>query len=247
MIRALLKAACCLALVSSMAEASSMFDAGKHCVGYKFKKKSLSMFSRQVVGKNCDISAQFLPVVGGGYQVEVSVPITAFDSGDKDWDQDFRDLLKAGEQPDIIFRTKVFTEKEWKQLVEKTSVTVDGELNINNKTYDVSMPVQIKKITGGIEVDGMTTVPFSKFELEPPKTMGGLITKADSDLELHFHLVSDKILGADKIFSKPEKDKDIIKDAMKAIDDDDFDVDSPSPSDSAVDKTLEPSKQKEDM
>jgi hypothetical protein len=180
------------------------------------------MFSRQVVGKNCDISAQLLPVVGGNYQVEVSIPITSFDSGDKDWDQDFRDLLKVSEQPDILFRSKEMSEKEWRQVVQKTSITLDGELNINNKTFKVTTPVQIKKVSGGVEVDGMTTVPFSKFELEPPKTMGGLITKTDSDLELHFHLVSEKILGADKIFAPPEKDKDIIKDAMKAIDEEDL-------------------------
>lgn len=221
MIRAFLKAAFLLAMVSTVAEAS-MFDAGKHCVGYKFKKKSLAMFSRQVVGKNCDISAQLLPVVGGNYQVEVSIPITSFDSGDKDWDQDFRDLLKVSEQPDILFRSKEMSEKEWRQVVQKTSITLDGELNINNKTFKVTTPVQIKKVSGGVEVDGMTTVPFSKFELEPPKTMGGLITKTDSDLELHFHLVSEKILGADKIFAPPEKDKDIIKDAMKAIDEEDL-------------------------
>ena len=222
MIRAFLKAVLLLAMVSTMAEASSMFDAGKHCVGYKFKKKSLSMFSGQVVGKNCDISVQLLPVVGGNYQIEVSIPITSFDSGDKDWDQNFRELLKVGEQPDILFHSKEMSEKEWKQVVQKTSITLDGELNINNKTYNVTTPVQIKKVAGGVEVDGMTTVPFSKFELEPPKTMGGLITKTDSDLELHFHLVSEKILGADKIFAPPEKDKDIIKDAMKAIDEEDL-------------------------
>src|ERR1700761_4803256 len=95
---------------------ASMFEAGKHCVGYKFKKKSLSLFSSQVVAKNCDVSAQLLPVVGGGYQIEVSVPVTSFESNDKDWDQDLRDTVKESDQPDVIFHSKVMSEKEWKQL-----------------------------------------------------------------------------------------------------------------------------------
>ena len=53
-------------------------------MAYRVKKKSLSFFSGTVVGKNCDISVQLLPVVGGGCQVEVNIPIGSFDSGDKD-------------------------------------------------------------------------------------------------------------------------------------------------------------------
>jgi hypothetical protein len=198
----------------------SMFDAGKHCVGYKFKKKSLSLFKSQVVAKNCDVSAQLLPVVGGGYQIEVSAPISAFESNDKDWDQDLRDILKESDQPDVIFHSKIMSEKDWKQLVQKAKVDLEGEITLANKTYPIVTPCTINKVTNGIEVDGQTTVPFSKFELQPPKSGGGFIAKADSDLEIHFHLMSEKVLGADKLFAPPEKDKDIIKDAMKSIDDD---------------------------
>ena len=92
----------------------SMFDFGKHCVAYKVKKKSFSVFSSTVVGKNCDISVQLLPVVGGGYQVDVSVPINGFDSGDRDRDQDVRVILKESEQSDIMFHSKVMSEIEWR-------------------------------------------------------------------------------------------------------------------------------------
>lgn len=200
----------------------SMFDAGKHCVGYKVKKKSLSLFNGTVVGKNCDISAQLLPVVGGGYQIEVSVPIAGFDSGDKDRDQDVKSILKESEQSDIIFRSKTMNEKDWKQFVQKPNVSLDGELTIAGKAYGISAPAQITKAGTGLEIDGIAVVPFSKFELQPPKFGGGLIAKADSDLELHFHLLSDKILGADKVLVTLEKEKDIIRDAMKKIEDDDI-------------------------
>src|SRR5262249_23633002 len=160
------------------------FDAGKHCVAYKVKKKSLSLFSGTVVGKNCDISVQLLPVVGGGYQVEVSVPISGFDSGDKDRDQDVKTVLKESEQPDIIFRSNTMSEKEWKDYIQKSNVTLDGELTIAGKPYAISAPATVTKTKDGVEVDGVAVVPFAKFDLQPPKVGGGLIAKADSDLEL---------------------------------------------------------------
>jgi hypothetical protein len=203
-------------LLASLPASASMFDAGKHCVGYKFKMKSL--FNSDVVAKNCDVSAQLLPMVGGGYQIEVSVPVSTFESRDKNWDQDLRDSLKDSDQPDVIFHSKVMSEKEWKQLVQKSKVDLDGEISFANKTFPITASCTLIKVTNGVEVDGVTKVSFSKFGLEPPKKGGGFIAKADSDLEIHFHLVSDKILGADKLFAPPEKDKDIIKDAMKKID-----------------------------
>lgn len=220
----------------------SMFEPGKHCVAYKVKKKSLSLFSGTVVGKNCDISVQLLPVVGGGYQIEVSVPISGFDSGDKDRDQDVKIILKETEQPEILFRSKVMAEKDWKEFVQKPNVTLDGDLTIAGKSYAISAPAQVTKVATGLEIDGVAVVPFSKFDLQPPKVGGGLIAKADSDLELHFHLLSEKILGADKVLTRPEKEKDIIRDAMKKIEDGDaplpeakpkLEADKPAPKEQA--------------
>jgi hypothetical protein len=138
------------------------------------------------------------------------------------------------------------SEKEWKKLAQKPKVTLDGELSIANKTYPITAPCQLTKVSEGIEVDGVTSVPFSKLDVQPPK---GFIVKADSDLEIHFHLVSDKILGADRLFTAPEKDKDIIKDAMKGVEDQDGDEDNTAPapqppSDNTADKVKEKVKEK---
>jgi hypothetical protein len=181
----------------------SMFEAGKHCVAYKVRKKSLSLFSSTIIGKNCEISVQLLPVVGGDYQVEVSIPINSFDSEDKERDRDVREILKESEQPDIVFRSKVMTEKVWRETLKKTSIKLDGDLEIAGKSYPVSVPVDIVKTAGGIEADGVLTVPFGKFDLQPPKVGGGVIAKVDSDLEMHFHIMSEKVLGADKAISVP--------------------------------------------
>lgn len=197
----------------------SMFEAGKHCVAYKVKKRTaLSLFSNNVIGTNCDISAQLLPMVGGGYQVEVSIPIAGFDSGDKDRDVDVRQILKESEQSDILFRSKSMTEAEWRQTSQKSSEVLEGTLEIAGKSYPISTPVTITKVSSGIEVDGVAIVPFAKFDLKPPKVGGGLIAKADSDLELHFHLVSDKILGADKIVAHPAATLPALAPAESGVD-----------------------------
>ena len=111
------------------------------------------------------------------------------------------------------------SENEWKKALQKSSLVLDGELIIAGKSYSISAPSQITKIKGGVEVDGVAVVPFAKFDLQPPKVGGGLIAKADSDLELHFHLLSPKILGADKVLAPPEKENDILKEVMKKIED----------------------------
>jgi hypothetical protein len=193
--------------LSAIAEVPrSMFDSGKHCVAYKAKRKTLSFINGSVVGKNCDISVQLLPVVGGGYQIEVNVPISGFDSGDRDQDQEVKDMLKESEQADIVFRSKVMTEKQWHEVLQKPAVVFEGELTIAGKSYSITAPANLSKEKDGIEFDGVAVVPFAKFDLQPPKRGGGFIAKTDSDVELHFHLTTDKILGADKILAPPAKE-----------------------------------------
>lgn len=191
-----------LALLGAPAAAArSMFDSGQHCVAYKVKMRSL--FSSKVVGKNCDVSVQLLPAVGGDYQIEVNVPISGFDSDDKERDKDVREILKEAEQSDIVFRSKTMTETEWREAIKKPSFVLEGELSIAGKSFPLTAPVEISKAEDGIEADGVITVPFSRFDLQPPKVGGGLFARAESDLELHFHLMSDKILGADKAVAPP--------------------------------------------
>lgn len=177
----------------------STLDPGAHCVAYKVEKVVLFISKSEVVGKNCDISAQVLPEVGGLYHIEVIIPVRSFNSGDADRDKDVADILKADQKPEMTFRSKAMTADQWKALFTKGDFEVEGELSIGNKSYPLKLHSKYLTTDDGAEVDGIAKVRFSDFDISPPKVVGGVLAKAKPDLELDFHLLSQRILGADSI------------------------------------------------
>src|SRR5690349_18815173 len=97
----------------------SIFDSGQHCVAYKVTKTTFFLANSSVMGKNCDVSAQVLPEVGGTYHIEVNVPIRGFSSGDMERDKDVMGILKVHERPDLTFKTKTMKAEQWRNLFEK--------------------------------------------------------------------------------------------------------------------------------
>jgi len=188
-------------LVASLWAASanlSLLDEGSNCVAYKAQRTTF-FFPGEVVGKNCDISAQVLPEVGGLYHIEVNIPIRSFSSGKADRDEDFAKALHAEEKPEMTYRTKAMTPEQWRALFEKANFDLEGELQIGEKSFPLKLAT--KYIQGGESdaVDGMANVKFTDFNVTPPKVIGGLVANTKPDVELHFHLLGSRILGADSI------------------------------------------------
>jgi polyisoprenoid-binding protein YceI len=177
----------------------SMLEEGSHCVAYKAQKTMYMVSSGEVVGKNCDISAQVLPEVGGLYHIEVNVPIRSFQSGDTDRDEDVAKSLKAQDRPEITFRSKAMTVDQWRELFAKNEFQLQGELQIGAKSFPIKLASRYLRKADAAEVDGIAKVNFADFEITPPKVFGGLIAKTKPDFELHFHLLGSRILGADSI------------------------------------------------
>ncbi|MGE3683260.1 MAG: YceI family protein [Bdellovibrionales bacterium] len=188
----------------------SLLAEGSHCVAYHAKKTVFFFFSgSSIVGRNCDISAQVLPEVGGLYHIEVNIPVRGFDSGEEELDEDVMELLRAKERPELTFRSKPRSAQAWRDLFAKGEFELDGELQIGTSPYPVKFKTQYVEREGVAEVDGVTSVRFSDFGIKPPSVMGGVWAKAQPDLELHFHLTSQRILGADSIrLSKSSSDVD---------------------------------------
>lgn len=193
-----------LSLSSWAATGASLLDEGAHCVAYKAEKVVLFVSKSDVVGKNCDVSAQVLPEVGGLYHIEVNIPVRSFNSGDSDRDQDVMKLLKADERPEITYRTKALTAEQWKALFAKTEFDLEGELSIGGKTFPLKVQSTYLPKGDAAEVDGIARVKFKDFGIDPPKVLGGVAARAKPDLELHFHLLSQRILGATSIQLAPE-------------------------------------------
>lgn len=181
------------------------FEEGDHCVAYRVEKTMFLFKSDMVIGRNCDVSAQVLPEVGGLYHIEVNVPVRSFNSGDSDRDKDVLKILLADQRPEITFRSKAFTESEWRTLFAKDQFPLEGQLYIGPNAYPVTLTVKYTEKEAFAEVQGTAKVKFSDFKIKPPKVGGGLVAKSSPDFELLFHLVSQRILGADSLRLKTKE------------------------------------------
>lgn len=191
-------------LFASRAGASVLAE-GSHCVAYRAEKTTLLVKTEEVVGRNCDISAQVLPEVGGLYHIEVNIPVRSFQSGKIDRDKDVMKVLMAEQRPELTFRSQAMTVEGWRTLFAKPEFEIAGELSIGNKTFPLRLSTRYIDKSDSAEVDGVAQVRFSDLGLKPPKVAGGLLVKAKPELELHFHLLSQRILGADSIRLSPTK------------------------------------------
>lgn len=172
---------------------------GSHCVAYKVVKTMFLVSNDEVVGKNCDVSAQILPEVGGLYHIEVQIPIRSFDSGNEDRDKDVVKILKGDQRPEMTFRSKALTVDGWRELFAKGEFPIEGELLIGSKAFPLTLNTKYKKASDQDEVDGAARVKFKDFDMDPPKAGGGVVAKAKPEFDLYFHLLSQRILGADSI------------------------------------------------
>jgi hypothetical protein len=182
----------------------SLLEEGTHCVAYRAENTVMLVSSSAVVGKNCDISVQVLPEVGGLYYIEVIIPLHGFQSGKADRDEDVMKTLKSDVKPELTFKTKSMTADKWRALFAKTDFDIEGDLTIGDKSYPLKLASHYQEGPENAEVDGIARVRFQDFDLSPPKVFFGLGAKSKSDLELHFHLLGSRILGADSIKLDPK-------------------------------------------
>lgn len=184
---------------------AGILERGVHCVAYKAHKTMFLFSSGEVIGRNCDISGQVLPEIGGLYHVEVTIPVRSFQSGDKARDADVMKALRSDVKSDLIFKSQAKTAEEWRRLLANKDFTVTGQLTIGDKTYPVQFASQYVLHDSKSEVLGRPTVRFADFEIDPPRVGGGLVAKTKPEFELYFNLLGGRILGSDSV--KPEEGK----------------------------------------
>jgi polyisoprenoid-binding protein YceI len=181
-----------------------VLEPGSHCVAYKAEKTMFFVSSSSVIGKNCDISAQVLPEVGGLYHIEVIVPIKSFQSGDEGRDADVAKDLKVDVKPELTFKSKPMSVEDWRALFAKGKFELAGELSVGDKSYPLKVSSEYIQSDDQPEVDGIAKVHFQDFDITPPKVVAGIIAKTKPELELYFHLLGSRILGADSIRLEPK-------------------------------------------
>lgn len=168
-------------------------------MAYKAKKRVLLVASVNVIGKSCDVAAQVTPEVGGKYRVEISFPIISLKSGEEERDQDVAKLLGVEQDPEMHFVSAALSHEEWQEMLKGESATLAGELRFAQETKPMSAVVAIKKTDSGVEVDGVIKTSFKELNLKAPEMLMGLFAKVGDELELHFHLLGSRTMGADSI------------------------------------------------
>lgn len=179
---------------------ASELPVGSHCVAYKAKKRMFLIRTVKVLGKNCNIVSQVIPDVGGVYSYKLEIPIENFDSGDEERDKDVRKILKQKAQDSLYFYSEKMSKKEWQKLmVTGKSFSINGTLSMAGQETPIKASVKLIKTAKGFEADGIIYTQFKSFNLQPPKLFGGLMASVKEELELHFHLQSDKTLGFESL------------------------------------------------
>ncbi len=179
---------------------ASILSSGNHCVAYKVKKRLMLIRNVEVVGKNCEVISQVIPDIGGMYSYKLEIPIDRFESGEAERDKDVQKALKYEKQDSLYFKSEKMSKKSWmEKLTSMQPFLVNGSLNIGGQDYPITTKVIMVKTDSGFEVDGLIQTKFKELGLKPPALFGGIMAKVREDLELHFHLLSDKTLGFESL------------------------------------------------
>jgi hypothetical protein len=177
----------------------SLFEAGQHCVGYKTQKTLLFVKKVEIIGRNCNASVEVIPDLDQTYYLKVSVPVDGFDSGEPDRDKAVAKILGQPKQSEVVFESKPMSQKAWQDLMAKDQFEIPGTFKVNGNSYPLAIKASRAQGAFGWELDGFVASTFTQFGITPPKIVGGLVARAADKLELHFHLLASKTLGADSL------------------------------------------------
>jgi polyisoprenoid-binding protein YceI len=200
LVAALLAGIALAGVPASAAKTLSVLGEGSHCVAYKAKKRVFFVTTVSVIGKSCDVAVQVTPEVEGKFHIELSFPVRSLKSGEAKRDRDVADLLDAENYPDLLFISDSLTAEEWRALSATGAFAVNGHLQIADDKHPVRADVRVSKGPNGLEADGVVKTSFKYLKLKPPKLAMGLMASVKDDLELHFHFMGQRTLGADSIF-----------------------------------------------
>lgn len=191
-------------LVADATGSLSVFKPGDHCVAYRAGNRMALFVVVKVVGRNCSVTTQVVPVLGDRYVFEARIPVSYFDSKETERDTDVRKILDQRNHPNLLFKSDPLTVDEWRRVIFAKESSLVGRIIIRDKEYPIKAEVQVRPRDGKFEVDGIVRSQFKKFGIDPPALAGGLGAKVENWLELHFHFRSDKTLGFKQLIQNKE-------------------------------------------
>ena len=167
--------------------AQAIFQKDDHCLAYQTEETIFLFINSIVIGKTCEISSQ-VEREAGNTRFLVSFPISSLDSGLEMRDDDVTDMLTFESNNDIRFVSDFLTEEQISAALTLGKANLWGMLEIRGKFYKVMFPLKISENSGKWLVTGNLVTSFSKFGIELPSVLGGVIADTRDQLELLVHL-----------------------------------------------------------
>jgi polyisoprenoid-binding protein YceI len=179
----------------------NVFAPDEHCLAYKTDKTMFFFAGVGVIGKSCEVKAEMRWQDSAEQaQVEVSVPVTSFDSGNSLRDGDIPEILRAELTPEIRFISNWLSRTDMQKMLENQSADVSGMLEVAGNTFPVKFTLSFTDQGEFFLIEGKLITSFSELKVEVPTVgPGGLLAEPRDYLELLVHLRSDKISGTEKI------------------------------------------------
>ena len=174
--------------------AEVIFQKNDHCLAYQTEETIFLLINSIVVGKTCEISIQ-VEREAGNIRFVVSFPIRSLDSGLEMRDDDVIDMLTFESNNDIRFVSDFLTEEQISAALTLGKANLWGMLEIRGKFFKVMFPLKISENSGKWLVTGNLVSSITKFGLEIPSVLGGVIADTRDHLELLVHLRFNLVQG----------------------------------------------------
>lgn len=173
--------------------ATGVLRSGSNCVAYKTRKTVAAMSESNIVGTNCNVTVKAVKV-GANLKAEISIPISSFNSNERDRDTEVSKILKAGSQSSLLVTTEALPLAKWQQMVKRGSGLIRAQIKIGGRSYSIATTAKAGKVGGQLEVSGVIMTKFTALGIRPPEYgPGGIIAKAPDYLELHYNFMSGSV------------------------------------------------------
>ncbi len=133
-----------------------------------------------VNGESAQVNSQLLMVDGKGIQqVEVSVPVRSFDSGNRARDRDMLEVTEADKYPTVSFVSSNISE-------HNGNLTVTGELTFHGITREIQFVAQQQRQQQRLLVTGGFEISLEEFRIKRPSI---LMMKVKDNLQVDFNML----------------------------------------------------------
>jgi hypothetical protein len=124
-------------------------------------------------------NAPALPGLAGGAQTAtLTVPVKSFKCPNDEMTQHLMETMKPEQHADITFRLERY-------VVKGAQAEATGSVTINGVTAPLTLPLTFEASGGGLQVAGNTRLDMTKFSVDPPVVMLGLL-KVGPQIRIEF-------------------------------------------------------------